>query len=220
MFKQSKEEGFWYCSLKQRIKVAISACSCYIAFCCHTAYWTIKCYLYLWTLQTTSVPVCPDLSQKVTAKEHYSVHSAIFVIAHMVLGGSGRGSCVWSNFPFHRGPQAQGRHCGDQHLHTVTAGRRHTNTVQCGKKIKWWDSSVFACVASPLCSVINGTLSCPPISIHTNTSRWKQPALCPYTVSVYPCLQSMCNHLFNVKFCTYIQGLCHYPNVALPGWSV
>ncbi len=42
-----------------------------------------------WTLRTTSLPVYSNLSQKAVAKEDYSVHSAIFVIAHTALGAEG-----------------------------------------------------------------------------------------------------------------------------------
>ena len=85
---------------------------------------------------TTSPPVFSNLSQRADAKEDYSVHSAIFVSAHTALGGSGRGSCVSSGFLCRRGPRAQGPHCDSHGLHAVTAGGGHTNTVQCGKKMK------------------------------------------------------------------------------------
>lgn len=77
-----------------------------------------------------------NLSQRAAAKEDYSVHSAIFVIAHRALGAVGEEAVSALVSSAAVAPGAQGPHCDSHGLHAVTAGGGHTNTVQCGKKMK------------------------------------------------------------------------------------
>lgn len=82
--------------------------------------------------------------------------------------------------------RAQGPLCDSHSIHAVTEGAAVTQTLFSVER-RWNNGMFSACVASPLWAVINGTLSCPPINIQPNTSRWKQPTVSAalYLLSIY-----------------------------------
>lgn len=87
-------------------------------------------------LWTTSLSLYSNLSQKAVAKEDYSVHSDIFVIAHTALGAVGEEAVLAQVSSATVAPGHKGHIVRVTVLHTVTAGGGHINTVQCGKRMK------------------------------------------------------------------------------------
>lgn len=124
----------------------------------------------------------PTFPRGAGARGVYSVHSAIFVIAHTALGAAGEEA---ESAPSSPSPPTDTRAALWRSRSPRSDSRRRSHK----HSPAWREDGImgFFCFCSPLCRIFNGTLSRPPISIRPNTSRWKLPtASAALYLSIYP----------------------------------